>query len=167
MTFSVLHALGSRRRVLLWTLIVLMLLDLGRSLYAPWGYAKPIAVWQPSPSTYADIAWPPGSDLPATASRGAALYARQRRCAAIAHSEGNRGRSRHRSNGEGSAVVSQEVVPAFPPLLFEGKTFIAEVSPMWVTMYIERQDRSDCELLLAHSACYQDLGVPAPHHTRH
>ncbi len=86
--FSIRHALGSRRRVLLWTLVGVVLLDLGRSLYAHWGYAKPIAVWQPSPSTYADIAWPPGSDLPANASRGAALYARH---CAVCHGPDGRG----------------------------------------------------------------------------
>jgi len=88
MTFSVRHALGSRRRVLLWTLGALVLLDIGRSLYAHWGYAKPTAVWQPNPSTYADIAWPPGSDLPANASRGAALYARH---CAVCHGPDGRG----------------------------------------------------------------------------
>jgi hypothetical protein len=28
----------------------------------------------------------------------------------------------------------------FSPLIFEGKTFLAEVSPMWVTIYVEGQD---------------------------
>lgn len=58
------NILRSRRRVLLATVALLILLDLGRSLYAHTGYAQPVELWQPDPKLYADIAWPPGSDLP-------------------------------------------------------------------------------------------------------
>ena len=31
--------------------------------FARLGYAHPASTWQPDPSVYADIAWPPGADL--------------------------------------------------------------------------------------------------------
>ncbi len=86
--FTVRGWLGSRRRVLLCAVVALALLDLGRSLYARWGYATPIAIWQPNSSTYADIVWPPGSDTPADAPRGAAVYARH---CAVCHGPDGRG----------------------------------------------------------------------------
>jgi mono/diheme cytochrome c family protein len=67
--------LSSRRSILLLTVGLLLLLDLGRSLYAHLGYAQPVEVWQPDPKVYADIAWPPGSDLPASAPTGQRVYA--------------------------------------------------------------------------------------------
>src|SRR5262245_19341071 len=41
--------LGSRRRVLLVILGLLAVLDLGRSVYARLGYARPTEIWQPAP----------------------------------------------------------------------------------------------------------------------
>jgi mono/diheme cytochrome c family protein len=67
--------LSSRVRVLLLTIALLALLDLGRSLYARAGYAQPVETWQPDPEIYADIVWPPGSDLPANAPTGQRIYA--------------------------------------------------------------------------------------------
>ncbi len=67
--------LHSRRRILFTTLVLVILLDLGRSVYARVGYAQPVQVWQPDPKVYADIAWPPGSDLPANAPNGQRVYA--------------------------------------------------------------------------------------------
>src|SRR5260221_11154949 len=66
--------LASRRRVVFVTLAVLLLLDLGRSLYARVGYAEPVSTWQPKGTVYADIAWPPGSQLTANASTGQRVY---------------------------------------------------------------------------------------------
>src|SRR5438132_1393165 len=67
--------LPSRRRVILLTLAVLMVLDLARSVEAHLGYAQVTLMWQPDPKVYADIAWPPGSDLPANATNGQRVYA--------------------------------------------------------------------------------------------
>ena len=47
--------------------LLLLVLDLGRSINARIGYATPVSVWQPSPAEYADQTWPPGADLPANA----------------------------------------------------------------------------------------------------
>jgi hypothetical protein len=55
--------LASRRRVFLSALGLLLALDVGRSIFARLGYAHPASTWQPDPSVYADIAWPPGADL--------------------------------------------------------------------------------------------------------
>jgi mono/diheme cytochrome c family protein len=68
------HLLSSRRRVLVATLGVLAVLDLGRSIYAHFGFDHPLERWQPDPQRYADIAWPPGADLPSNAPRGAVVY---------------------------------------------------------------------------------------------
>jgi mono/diheme cytochrome c family protein len=67
--------LHSRRSILIVTIVLLVLLDLGRSVYARLGYAQPVQAWQPDPKVYADIAWPPGSDLPAGAPNGQRIYA--------------------------------------------------------------------------------------------
>ena len=80
--------LGSRRRVLVATLGALSVLDLGRSIYAHVGYARPVELWQPDPKRYADIAWPPGADLPPDTPRGAVIYGRH---CAVCHGPDGRG----------------------------------------------------------------------------
>ena len=70
---------ASRRRVVLVTLGLLLLLDLGRSVYARVGYARPVEPWQPRPDIYADLTWPPGAQLPAGTAVGQRVYAQ--RCA--------------------------------------------------------------------------------------
>ena len=80
--------LVSRRRVLLVAVGLLLLLDLGRSLYARVGYASPVTVWQPDPARYADLAWPPGSDLPSDVPTGARVYAQH---CAVCHGPDGRG----------------------------------------------------------------------------
>jgi mono/diheme cytochrome c family protein len=52
------------------------------------GYAQPVQTWQPDPKVYADIAWPPGSDLPAGAPRGQQIYAQH---CAVCHGPDGRG----------------------------------------------------------------------------
>jgi hypothetical protein len=65
--------LPTRRRVVIATVAVLALLDLGRSIFARVGYARPLAVWQPDPKVYADLTWPPGADIPAITPAGAGV----------------------------------------------------------------------------------------------
>lgn len=79
---------ASRGKIVLITLGVLLLLDLGRSLYARIGYARPLEIWQPEPAVYADLTWPPGTDLRATAPLGQRVYAQ--RCA-VCHGPDGRG----------------------------------------------------------------------------
>ena len=90
--------LGSRRRVLVVTLAVLVVLDLGRSIYAHVGYAHPLEQWQPDSKQYADIAWPPGADLPPNSSRGATIYAQH--CAVC-----------HGPNGRGNGPAAPSLIP--------------------------------------------------------
>jgi len=80
--------LGSRGRVFVATLGALAVLDLGRSIYAHVGYADPVELWQPDPKRYADIAWPPGADLPPNTPRGALIY---RQHCAVCHGPDGRG----------------------------------------------------------------------------
>ena len=68
--------LGSRRRVIVIALAVLLALDVGRSVYARLGHARPTELWQPPREAYAALAWPPGTDVPASASPGRRLYVR-------------------------------------------------------------------------------------------
>ena len=78
--------LRRRWKVLLLVLCVLLLLDLGRSLYARLGYAEPAEPWQEAP--YEALAWPPGADLAADATLGQRVYVE--RCA-ICHGPEGRG----------------------------------------------------------------------------
>lgn len=80
--------LRSRRAVLLLMLATLLLLDLARSAYARVGYAQPLQTWQPDPAVYADLAWPPGADLPASAPAGQRLYIQH---CAVCHGPDGRG----------------------------------------------------------------------------
>ena len=83
-----------RGRIVLITLGILILLDLGRSLYGRIGYSTPIEAWQEAP--YQPLAWPPGSDLTPNVPLGQKVYVE--RCA-ICH--GPEGR------GDGPAAPSQ------------------------------------------------------------
>lgn len=90
--------LSTRTRIVVSTLIVLGLLDLGRSLYARNGYASPTEVWQPLSSVYADLGWPPGVDVPPTASVGEHLYGQ--RCATC-----------HGPDGRGNGPAAPSMIP--------------------------------------------------------
>lgn len=90
--------MASRARVFAVTVLLLALLDLGRSVYARVGYARPVEVWQPDPTVYADLSWPPGSDVPASALLGQRVYAQ--RCAVC-----------HGPNGRGNGPAAPSMIP--------------------------------------------------------
>jgi mono/diheme cytochrome c family protein len=90
--------LRSRWRVLLIAISLLLLLDLGRSMYARVGYAKPTEVWQPDPAVYADLTWPPGADLPPDTPVGERIYAQ--RCAVC-----------HGPDGRGNGPAAPSLIP--------------------------------------------------------
>jgi mono/diheme cytochrome c family protein len=90
--------LGSRRRVVLVTIGALLALDVGRSLWARVGYARPVEVWQPEARVYADLTWPPGADLPGDAPVGRRIYAQ--RCAVC-----------HGPDGRGNGPAAPSLVP--------------------------------------------------------
>ena len=60
--------------MLLVTGVLLLALDVGRSLYARFAFASPTQVWDP-PGRYARISWPPGADVQAGASLGVRVFA--------------------------------------------------------------------------------------------
>lgn len=78
----------SRKRIVLVTFGLLLLLDVTRSLYARLGYADPVELWQPDPAHYADLVWPPGSDVLPDTPLGPRIYAK--RCA-VCHGPDGRG----------------------------------------------------------------------------
>jgi mono/diheme cytochrome c family protein len=90
--------LVSRRRVLILALGLLLVLDLGRSLYAQLGYARPTEIWRPAPTVYADLTWPPGADLPPDAPLGQRIYAQ--RCAVC-----------HGPDGRGNGPAAPSLIP--------------------------------------------------------
>ena len=90
--------LTSRLRLVLITLGLLALLDLGRSAYTRIGYARPVERWEPDPRVYADLAWPPGSELPPDAPLGARVYAQ--RCAVC-----------HGPDGHGNGPAAPSMIP--------------------------------------------------------
>lgn len=88
---------ASRKRLLFVTLLTLLLLDAGRSLYARVGYAAPAEPWHDAP--YQSLSWPPGSDaLPTPATLGAQLYAE--RCALC-----------HGPDGQGDGPAAPSMIP--------------------------------------------------------
>lgn len=77
----------SRKRIFFVTLLALLVLDAGRSLYARVGYAMPAGPWQDAP--YQAMGWPPGSGgLPTTSTRAQVIF--MERCA-ICHGPEGRG----------------------------------------------------------------------------
>ena len=88
----------SRRRVVVVTLALLLLLDVGRSVFARTGYARWTEYWKPRREAYANIAWPPGADLDATARPGQRLFARY--CATC-----------HGPDGRGNGPAAPSLIP--------------------------------------------------------
>jgi mono/diheme cytochrome c family protein len=108
-----------RGRVVLIVLATLLALDAGRSIYARLGYAHPTALWQPAPDQYHAIAWPPGSDLPASAPSGERVYARW--CGVC-----------HGSDGRGNGPAAPSLIPRprdFTRGLFKYKSTAGEEPP--------------------------------------
>ncbi len=68
--------LATRARVLLLSVLVLAALDVARSIYARIAYSEPTSRWEPDPSDYANLTWPPGSDVKADASPGEKVFAK-------------------------------------------------------------------------------------------
>src|SRR5262245_45829799 len=95
------------------------MLDVGRSVYARLGHASPTELWQPAPELYADLAWPPGSDVPEAAARGRQLYVRW--CATC-----------HGPDGRGNGPAAPSLIPRprdFTRGLFKYKTAPAAQPP--------------------------------------
>ncbi len=66
--------LRSRRGVGLTALLLLLVLDAARSAVGHLGYLAPASVWRPDPQAYADMTWPPATNVPAGATPAQRLY---------------------------------------------------------------------------------------------
>src|SRR5260370_30208955 len=66
--------LRSRRALVLWTALLLLALDAGRSLVGHFGFLTPASVWRPDQKLYADMTWPPSSNVPANATPAQRIY---------------------------------------------------------------------------------------------
>lgn len=77
-----------RRRVIFWAIVLFLVLDFGRSINARVGFSNPPELWQPDPTVYADLTWPPGADLPPATPIGERVFAE--RCA-VCHGPDGRG----------------------------------------------------------------------------
>jgi len=78
----------SRLGVVLVFGVLLLALDIGRSVWARVGLAHPTAEYRPDPALYADLAWPPGADVDLAAPLGARVFARH---CAVCHGPNGRG----------------------------------------------------------------------------
>jgi cytochrome c553 len=78
--------------------LLLLALDVGRSIWARVGYAYPSTEYRPDPAQYADLTWPPGADVDAEAPLGTRLYARH--CAVC-----------HGPDGRGNGPAAPSVLP--------------------------------------------------------
>lgn len=64
----------SPRFIALSAIVLFLLLDAARSLIGHFGYATPVSIWHPDPAVYADMTWPPASNVPANATPGQRIY---------------------------------------------------------------------------------------------
>ena len=90
--------LPASRRWIIWvTLVILLLLDAGRSVYARIGYAQPAEPWQEAP--YDVLVWPPtDAALSASTTLGERVYLE--RCALC-----------HGINGQGNGPAAVSMIP--------------------------------------------------------
>jgi mono/diheme cytochrome c family protein len=94
-----------RLRIVIVAILLLGLLDFGRSLYARHAYATPTQVWEPRPAAAVNLRWPPGADLPQTAPLGQRVYAE--RCTVC-----------HGPEGRGNGPAAPSMIPRPRDLTF-------------------------------------------------
>lgn len=135
------NLLISRRRVLLVTLGLLLVLDLCRSLYARVGYDQPFENWQPDPAVYAELTWSPGADLPRDTPPGKRVFGQ--RCAVC-----------HGPDGRGNGPAAPSLIPR--PRDFTKGQFKYKSTPA-------DQPPSDADLIKAVSAGLRASAMPFWH----
>ena len=64
----------TRGRIALAAILLLLLLDLGRSVLVRTAMTEPVSRWQSDPKLYADMPWPPAAAAPVTATAAQKLY---------------------------------------------------------------------------------------------
>ena len=90
--------LRSRRGVALAALLLLLALDAARSAVGHFGYLTPVSVWRPDPQAYADMTWPPATNVPPGATPAQRLYVEN--CAFC-----------HGPDGRGSGASAPSMIP--------------------------------------------------------
>jgi len=90
--------LGSRLGVILIFGLVLLVLDVGRSIWARVALETPTTEYRPDPAHYADLTWPPGADLRQGTPLGARVFAQ--RCAVC-----------HGPDGKGNGPAAPSMFP--------------------------------------------------------
>ncbi len=78
----------SQSRLLFLVILVLLVLDLSRSIYARTGYATPNEYWEPTPEKYQNLQWPPGTKAPGNLELGEQIFLEK---CAICHGPDGRG----------------------------------------------------------------------------
>ena len=102
----------SRRTVALSIILLLIALDAARSVVGHLGYRTPASVWHPDPEVYADMSWPPSSNVPVNAAPAQGIYIEK--CAFC-----------HGPDGRGNGTSAPSMVPRprdFTQGLFKYKT---------------------------------------------
>lgn len=80
--------LRTRLGVVLAFGVLVLALDVGRSIWARVGLAHPSAEYRPDPALYADLTWPPGADVDPGAPLGSRIFAQH---CAVCHGPDGRG----------------------------------------------------------------------------
>ena len=93
-----LRLLGSRAGVVLVFGVLLLALDVGRSVWARVALEFPSAEYRPDPALYADLTWPPGAHLDRDAPLGTRVFAQ--RCAVC-----------HGPDGKGNGPAAPSMFP--------------------------------------------------------
>ncbi len=92
------EVLRSRRFIALSAIVLLLVIDAGRSLIGHFGYQTPAAIWHPDPKVYADMAWPPSANVPANATHAQRVYLEK--CAFC-----------HGQDGRGNGTAAPSMIP--------------------------------------------------------
>ncbi len=109
----------TRVQIVAVTLVLVFALDVARSYYARVGYARPTEAWQPDPAVFADLAWPPGSEVPSDRPLGERVY--RKHCAVC-----------HGPDGRGNGPAAPSMIPRprdFTQRLFKYKSTVRSESP--------------------------------------
>jgi mono/diheme cytochrome c family protein len=88
----------TRGRIALAAILVLLLLDLGRSVLVRQAMTEPVSAWKPDPKLYADMPWPPAAGAPETATPVQKLYFEH--CAVC-----------HGPDGQGNGPAAPSMIP--------------------------------------------------------
>ncbi len=64
----------ARGRIALAAILVLLLLDLGRTILVRQAMVEPVSRWSPDPKRYADLPWPPAAGAPQGATAAERIY---------------------------------------------------------------------------------------------